>query len=98
MIIYTVLIISGSGNASTVCCNFTIIKALNEWILHNNIRIYNIIMSTLTSLSGYDILVQLGGEIMTVYRMTFLCVILMSGCDILMSAYVFARQDIATLF
>ena len=33
-------------------------------------------LSILSSLSGYDILVQLGVEIMTVYRMKlFLCVI-----------------------
>ena len=46
-----------------------IIKALNERILHNNVRIYNIMLSRLHSLSGYDILVQLGVQIMTVYRM-----------------------------
>ena len=63
--------------------------------------IYNIMLSRLHSLSGYDILVQLGVEIMTVYRMKlfFMCH-LMPGCDILMSAYVFARQDnkITTLY
>ena len=56
--------------------NFTITKALNERILHNNVRIYNIMLSRLHSLSGYNILVQLGIEIMTVYRVKlFLCVI-----------------------
>ena len=43
-------------------------------------------LSRLHSLSGYDILVQLGVEIMTVYRMKlfFMCH-LIPGCDILMS-------------
>ena len=89
--------ISGSGHASTANSYFIIIKALNEWLLlkHNNIRIYNIMLSRLSSLSGYDILVQLGVEIMTIYCMKLFRKL---GCDILMSAYVFARQDIATLF
>ena len=39
-------------------------------------------LSRLSSLSGYDILVQLGVEIMTVYRMKLFMCHLMSGCDI----------------
>ena len=50
------------------------------------------IPSRLSSLSVYDILVQLGVEIMIIFVMCHL----MSGCDILMSAYGFASQDIAT--
>ena len=36
------------------------IKALNDQILHNKVRIYNTILSRITTISGCDILVQLG--------------------------------------
>ena len=44
-------VISGFGNAGIVYSNFTI-KALNDRILHNNVRIYNTSLSRLTSMSG----------------------------------------------